>query len=70
VFVERCFVGEPEMVFNAGTHTDSLCMHYGDFKDIAKPTAGVFGLAPSRPRPRANGRQRPSRRTGAERVES
>ena len=31
VFVEQCFVGEPEMVFNAGTHTESLCMHYGDF---------------------------------------
>jgi Ala-tRNA(Pro) deacylase len=70
VFVERCFVGEPEMVFNAGTHTDSLCMHYGDFADVAKPTAGVFGVAPARPRSRSNGRQRPSRRSGAERTES
>jgi Ala-tRNA(Pro) deacylase len=42
VFVERCFVGEPEMVFNAGTHTDSLCMHYSDFAEIVRPTVGTF----------------------------
>ena len=46
VFVERCFVGEPELVFNAGTHTDSLCMHYGDFADIVHPTVGTFGVPP------------------------
>ena len=44
VFVERCFVGEPEMVFNAGTHTDSLCMHYGDFAEIVRPTVGTFSM--------------------------
>ena len=48
VFVERCFVGEPEMVFNAGTHTESLCMHYGDFADIVHPTVGSFGVPPRR----------------------
>jgi Ala-tRNA(Pro) deacylase len=48
VFVERCFVGEPEMVFNAGTHTDSLCMHYSDFADIVRPTVGTFGVAPGK----------------------
>ena len=42
VFVERCFVGEPEMVFNAGTHTDSLCMHFGDFADVAKPRSACL----------------------------
>ena len=46
VFVERCFVGEPEMVFNARTHTDSLCMHYGDFADIVRPIVGSFGVPP------------------------
>jgi Ala-tRNA(Pro) deacylase len=50
VFVERCLVGEPEMVFNAGTHTDSLCMHYGDFADIVHPTVGTFGVAPGKRR--------------------
>jgi Ala-tRNA(Pro) deacylase len=42
VFVEECFVGDPEMVFNAGTHTDCIRMHYGDFVDIAKPVVGRF----------------------------
>ena len=46
VYVERCFVGEPEMVFNAGTHTDSLCMHFSDFADIVRPIVGSFGVAP------------------------
>jgi Ala-tRNA(Pro) deacylase len=42
VFVERCLVGEPEMVFNAGTHTDAIRMHYGDFAELAKPIIGQF----------------------------
>lgn len=46
VFVEECFVGDPEMVFNAGTHTDCIRMHYGDFADLANPVVGRF----SRPR--------------------
>jgi Ala-tRNA(Pro) deacylase len=51
VFIERCFVGEPEMVFNAGTHTDSLCMHYRDLADIVHPVVGSFGVPPGRARP-------------------
>jgi Ala-tRNA(Pro) deacylase len=52
VYVERCLVGEPEMVFNAGTHTDSLCMHYADFADIVHPIVGTFGTPPKRERHR------------------
>jgi Ala-tRNA(Pro) deacylase len=44
VFVEQCFVGEPEMVFNAGTHTDSICMHYADLAEMVKPIVGAFGV--------------------------
>lgn len=62
VFVERCFVGEPEMVFNAGTHTVSLCMHFADFAEVAKPTVGAFGVAPVRSRLLSNRHPRPSRR--------
>jgi Ala-tRNA(Pro) deacylase len=47
VFVDRCLVGEPEMVFNAGTHTEAICMHYGDFADLARPIVGSFGLPPA-----------------------
>jgi Ala-tRNA(Pro) deacylase len=61
VFIERCFVGEPEMVFNAGTHTDSLCMHYSDFCEIAKPQVGAFGVCPARSQPRVIRHRRPSR---------
>ena len=50
VFVEQCFVGEPEMVFNAGRHTESVCMHYSDFAEVVKPIVGAFGIRPGRPR--------------------
>jgi Ala-tRNA(Pro) deacylase len=46
VYVERCLVGEPEMVFNAGTHTDAIRMHYGDFAELAKPVVGDFCCGP------------------------
>ena len=49
VFLEQCFVGEPEMVFNAGTHTESVCMHYGDLADLVKPVVGTFGAPPRVP---------------------
>jgi len=48
MFVEGRLVGEPEMVFNAGTHTNALCMHYWDFAELAKPVVGTFGLTPVR----------------------
>jgi Ala-tRNA(Pro) deacylase len=43
VFTDESLVGEPEMVFNAGTHTDCIRMHYGDFAEIAHPTVGRIG---------------------------
>jgi Ala-tRNA(Pro) deacylase len=46
VFVDRSFVGEPEMVFNAGRHTESICMHYADFAEIVRPVVGAFGVRP------------------------
>jgi hypothetical protein len=30
------------MVFCAGTHTDCIRMHYGDFADVAQPVVGTF----------------------------
>ena len=47
VFVEQCLVGEWEMVFNAGTHTDAIRMHYGDFAELAKPVVGKFCRCPN-----------------------
>lgn len=40
VFVDPSLVGDPEMVFNAGTHTDAIRMHYGDFADLTCPIVG------------------------------
>jgi len=30
------------MVFNAGTHTDAIRMHWGDLADLARPVVGAF----------------------------
>jgi Ala-tRNA(Pro) deacylase len=46
VFMEQCFVGDPEMVFNAGTHTESIGMHYGDLAELVTPVVGTFGVPP------------------------
>jgi len=35
-------VGEPEMVFSAGTHTDAIRLHYGDFADLIHPVVGAI----------------------------
>jgi Ala-tRNA(Pro) deacylase len=43
VFVEHCLVGEPDMVFNGGTHHDAVMMHYLDFAEIVNPVVGTFG---------------------------
>ncbi len=43
VFVDQSFVGENEMVFNAGTHTDAIRMHFGDFADVTQPIVGAIG---------------------------
>jgi Ala-tRNA(Pro) deacylase len=42
VFVDGTLVGETEMVFNAGTHTDAIRMHYGDFEELSLPVVGSF----------------------------
>ena len=43
VFADESLVGEPEMVFSAGTHIDCIRMHYGDFAVVARPIVGRFG---------------------------
>jgi Ala-tRNA(Pro) deacylase len=53
VFVDQCLVGEPELVFNAGTHTEALCMHYGDVAELAKPIVGLFAQTSGRRGPKA-----------------
>jgi Ala-tRNA(Pro) deacylase len=46
VFVDGSLVGEPEMVFNAGTHTDAIRMHYLDFAELVHPFVGCITCQP------------------------
>ena len=49
VFVDRSLVGEIEMAFNAGTHTDAIRMHYGDFAELSHPVVGALARPPAGP---------------------
>ena len=53
VFVDQSLVGDPEMVFNAGTHTDAIRMHYADFAELAQPVVGALcrPVSAAQPRP-------------------
>ena len=42
VFVDMSLIGDPEMTFNAGTHTDAICVHYNDLSEITRPIVGTF----------------------------
>jgi Ala-tRNA(Pro) deacylase len=46
VYVDCRLVGEPEMVFEGGRRTSAICMHYGDFAEVAHPLVGNFGCMP------------------------
>jgi Ala-tRNA(Pro) deacylase len=42
VYVDALLAGEPEIVFNAGTHADAISMDYRDFAEIIKPVVGTL----------------------------
>ena len=42
VFVDAALAAEREIVFNAGTHADAVCMQYDDFAAITRPIVGRF----------------------------
>ena len=46
VFVERRLVDDPELVFDAGSHTKAIRMRYNDFAEVARPVVGSFGRLP------------------------
>ena len=35
------------MVFEGGRLTTAICMHYGDFAEVAHPIVGNFGIIPT-----------------------
>ncbi len=46
VFVDVALAAEPQIVFNAGTHGDAVCMRYDDFAAVARPIVGSFAMRP------------------------
>jgi Ala-tRNA(Pro) deacylase len=40
VFVDKALAYEDEVVFNAGTHRDAICMRFEDFVAITRPVVG------------------------------
>jgi Ala-tRNA(Pro) deacylase len=68
VVVERILGESEEIVFNAGTHTDTIKMRYRDFAALVKPKVGAFGQtvegkpAGSKPRAKAGKAKRTAKR--------
>jgi Ala-tRNA(Pro) deacylase len=44
VYVEKSLTKDHEIVFNAGTHQDTIRMRYDDFARLVQPTVCSFGL--------------------------
>ena len=42
VFVDVALAAEPEIVFNAGTHTEAISMRWADFASSVRPIVGSF----------------------------
>lgn len=49
VFVDRALAGDPEIVFNAGTHVDAIRMRFDDFTKLTSPIVGEFGVRIQQP---------------------
>ena len=46
VFVDVALATEPEIVFNAGTHTEAIAMRWADFASVVSPIVGQFAQRP------------------------
>ena len=81
VVADRELGESEEIVFNAGSHTDTIKMRYRDFAALVKPKVGAFGLpisgpakkskskagAAKRSRPKVRAKQPARTRTAAKR---
>jgi Ala-tRNA(Pro) deacylase len=47
VFVDEALAEDEEIVFNAGTHADAVCMRYTDYAALARPIVGRFSERPT-----------------------
>jgi Ala-tRNA(Pro) deacylase len=46
VFVDVALAEEPEIVFNAGTHTEAISIRWADFSASVRPIVGKFANPP------------------------
>jgi Ala-tRNA(Pro) deacylase len=46
LYVDRSLAEDETIVFEAGTHTDTMSMKYADFERRAKPTVAEFARQP------------------------
>jgi len=46
VFADVALASEPEIVFNAGTHTEAIAMTWADFAKSVRPIVGRFAEPP------------------------
>lgn len=46
MFVDAALAAEPEVVFNAGTHSEAIRMRYADLAAATTPTVGRFAERP------------------------
>jgi len=49
VYVDRALGRDPEIVFRAGTHRETMRMAYADFERLERPQVGDYAAAPSVP---------------------
>jgi Ala-tRNA(Pro) deacylase len=45
VYVDTSLTDDPEIVFQAGTHTDTIKIRYADYARLVKPQVGQIALA-------------------------
>jgi Ala-tRNA(Pro) deacylase len=46
IFVDVQLAAEPELMFNAGTHTEAIAMRWADFARTVRPIVGNFAQPP------------------------
>ncbi len=46
VVVDRSLMQDPKIVFNAGTHRDTMTVGFNDFERLAQPKVAEFATAP------------------------
>ncbi len=46
VYVDKSLAEDETIVFEAGTHTDTMSMKYADYQRLAEPKAGEFARQP------------------------